>query len=1598
MVSEEPITVDPAIIEDLEEDLDDQPIFTVSDVQSLAEPSESESNQGSTGRALNSSVVETARQYSVSASYDPPQQHISPRRNSTRRDSVISSEDWDSDDTCSLYSLDSETKHLLKDIRPGEGVRSALIQPGLRCNICGQSQKGFTALAKHLMDHAGDKPTYSENMKYRDPERIESTARKLMKYAQKRKDMSETLAKRMMGKELRVCDVCTVQCYGDEELAEHMKTHDDDNDDDCMLVDVTEAHPQQLDSEAHPQQPDSLINCHLCSASFRDRSSLMEHMQIHSALRSQCTGCDQYFPNSEQLVHHLVESRACKLLVEHTNKNTSQMSHRAVRGHCAHCNTVFASYEQFIQHLVQNPTCRDVLYGSKDKQTTRAVLCGLNDKQTANPRRIFYCGEPGCDFKSHWTSCTSRHRRKVHGVHRKRNQMMKQNWETDKIQASLYKSATDKTGSTVGSTHPATGSTVGSTHPATGSTVGSTHPATGSTVGSTHPATGSTVGSTHPLAGTSVGSIINNLIPELELQARSILNKEVDDAIRVHFSQGQNVSHDSPPIQTTLTNVMATSTSCQSSNTGTTVSDNRGISVGDNRGNSASDPQMIESDEEVINLDEDSDDSLIQIDEASTSPAISAVTSPGLIDSNSKSQERQTRYQGSKQSRECPICGQILACSGMWGLKRHILSHKKGNKVNSERRRYKCSFCALVVQGIQDFERHLELVHKIYDIDRNRITSQSAEGQEVVTPRSKDHMIKELSGRHAMRYKPSADPQHKCGDGKCASCNVCGACLATKFSLKRHMKKVHGINTFGKSKEQTSPSNQGSVVQTNKQMSTFPQTSPTVQGAFTRQDAEMVNLNIPPGNYVHIAHEPTGQVTSQASSQGTMLQVDTPLQVQALLQQASQVYIPIEAQSPGPGSIPPVYIQTESQASNPQITPQTPINIVPIDTEDPPQPEQGSRDLSKDLLSGSGQSPSHLVSGSGQTMDHLASNSGQSMGHLVCAVCQQSFSDLALFKEHQCNVSSLPNNVHQCQVCPATFTKQKQLIEHMFTHARVPEQRSKPSQGTSAQGQHASGTANRGTRPQGAPKSDAPRPHVCKVCLKTFTLPQHLMFHMTKHDKQSPIVSSQSKTKAKPVAKPQMPPPSDPNAPFRCQVVTCLRGFSTRMESVQHMFDHIEGRVNDQGCTLQPDTGNKEGSLFEQDGMSKEGCSFQPVIAGVESLASESPTPQNVKTESTSAIHIDVPSETPRQSDREIPINSTGNVTDSNREIPDTLNVNIINNNIIVSEDKSVDIPVHNAIPGQVIYEEGELNDANTNSNITERNKGRIHLTYSDMGEENSSSPTYWEDLTNRYAVTHQSRGLLCRPCDQEMTSHIELRVHIKKRHCCRFCATHYESMQAHIRETSTLCHTRYKQPESCDVCGFTSKTIHELILHKATHYDSKHISHESICFLCNLDLGSAQSLNSHISQDHKCIHCNAYAPNLDWHLIKDHPSDVQGTKPTSSTGTFPIKQPGTISKEQPGTISTELPEVIPKKAVSTNVCDICGFKVKGSGEAVLRSHRKIHFKKAPPALAVLEELKQLEKLKQEKEKRKSEADIKAEASDGVDDCIVIGEGEDEIY
>ena len=467
------------------------------------------------------------------------------------------------------------------------------------------------------------------------------------------------------------------------------------------------------------------------------------------------------------------------------------------------------------------------------------------------------------------------------------------------------------------------------------------------------------------------------------------------------------------------------------------------------------------------------------------------------------------------------------------------------------------------------------------------------------------------------------------------------------------------------------------------------------------------------------------------------------------------------------------------------------------------------------------------------------------------------------------------------------------------------------------------------------------------------------------------------------------------------------------MESVQHMFDHIEGRVNEAGRT------------------------FVPVIAGVESLASPKLEHGVIKGEPSTSGKIEESSETQQETVRKSSTNSSknhssntdtpalqsANANTENREmIPDSLNVNIIDNNIVISEDNPVDIQVQNTIPGQVIYQETRSDDADNNikniqGGINNISQGSIKCDAVDKespskrikrnaneGSSHVAKQSDKSDAKNRFAETDESGGLKCRPCDQAVTSHIELWVHIEKRHTCRFCATRYDNMVTHIQDKSSSCHTHYQKPESCDVCGFTAQTIHELILHKATHYDSKHISHASICFLCNVDLGSALSLNSHITNDHKCAHCNAYAPNLDWHLIADHGNKESITTP----GTVSIEKALGLTKEKAGNISMEHSSSISTsqgdssgemaiKSPHTNICDICGFKVKAPGKDALNNHKKIHFKKPPPALAVLEELKRLEKLKRERDRRKSGAGVKAGASDGGADCIVIGEDDDEV-
>ncbi len=644
-----------------------------------------------------------------------------------------------------------------------------------------------------------------------------------------------------------------------------------------------------------------------------------------------------------------------------------------------------------------------------------------------------------------------------------------------------------------------------------------------------------------------------NLTQESDRPTRPILNIEVDQAIREHFSQEmvntQAVpsrispglpSRDSPgfpSIQNTLNNVIATSGN-QPVSINTSPSDNLTIQVRDNRGNSNSTPEMKESNvsdqvinpsqvvnpsqvitpnqmispnqvinpnqmispnqvmnpdqmissnqvmnpdqvinpnqvmnpDQVINLDEDSDDDnliewyedeeddcMITLD----SPPTSIPASPdGEIASPAALVNQHVKTSNYK---ECVICGQLL--SNNWALKRHLLSHKNGNRVNSEKSKFKCAVCGLNLQGLQGLERHLEIIHAIKD--RTEIRRLAKQCTNIVTPRTYTHLG--YGKIYAKRRYPNttADPNHKCEPSKCHKCTECGLCLATQFSLKRHMKNLHDINTFDpkKTKKQAPSSEQASsTVSTPEQASAF------MPASTTSQSPDVVNLNIG-GNYVNLVQARPIQEANQALNQGTSIVVLTPLDGQAPNQgSTSQLYIPlpvVEAQA----------------ASNPETTTQTPINIEPIEMEEPSQPEPGSSNLNID--------PGRAQSVANLNNDSVTS---QTAGNLVCAVCQNSFTDLVMFKAHECNLTSTDRNVFPCQACNHIFPTQKKLIEHMFIHARVPEtgsqqpsrgsQLSQPSRGSQQGGHQASSTTSRGSRPQ-APA--APRPHVCQVCLFRFT-------------------------------------------------------------------------------------------------------------------------------------------------------------------------------------------------------------------------------------------------------------------------------------------------------------------------------------------------------------------------------------------------------------------------------------------------------------------------------------------------------------------------------
>ncbi len=683
--------------------------------------------------------------------------------------------------------------------------------------------------------------------------------------------------------------------------------------------------------------------------------------------------------------------------------------------------------------------------------------------------KVYHCGEPGCDFTSKHSAGTSRHRIRYHGIYRK----------PPPGQAHVIGHKPDTFASMMGSMKYG------------------------------KPQSGQTNSSTNSFANAAVSSNLN-LTQESDRPTRPILNIEVDQAIREHFSQETITSQallsrsspgfpsrDSPSfpsIQNTLNNVIATSGN-QPANINTSPSDNLTIQVSDNRGNSNSTPQMKESHvsnqvinpsqvvnpsqvitpnqmispnqvinpnqmispnqvmspDEVINLDEDSDDEnliewyedededcMITLD----SPPTSIPASPdGEIASPAALVNQHVKKSNYK---ECVICGQLL--SNNWALKRHLLSHKNGNRVNSEKSKFKCAVCGLNLQGLQGLERHLEIIHAIKD--RTEIRRLAKQCTNIVTPRTYTHLG--YGKIYAKRRYPNttADPNHKCEASKCHKCPECGLCLATQFSLKRHMKNLHDINMFdAKKTKKLAPSSEQapSTLSNTKQASNF------VPASTTTQSPDIVNLNIG-GNYVNLVQARPIQEANQALNQGTSIVVLTPLDGQASSQgsASNQLYIPL-----------PV---VEAQASNPQTTTQTPINIEPIEMEEPSHPEPGSTDV-----------------GTVQSIGNLNHNSGtvQTAGNLVCAVCQNSFNDLVMFKAHECNLTSTDRNVFPCQACNHIFPTQKKLIEHMFIHARVPEPGSQqPSRGSQQGGHQASSTASHGSRPQ-APA--APRPHVCQV-------------------------------------------------------------------------------------------------------------------------------------------------------------------------------------------------------------------------------------------------------------------------------------------------------------------------------------------------------------------------------------------------------------------------------------------------------------------------------------------------------------------------------------
>uniref|UniRef100_A0A8D3A978 Zinc finger and BTB domain-containing protein 41 n=1 Tax=Scophthalmus maximus TaxID=52904 RepID=A0A8D3A978_SCOMX len=243
-----------------------------------------------------------------------------------------------------------------------------------QCDVCFQRYSTKSNLTVHKKKHASDAPFQKKEHKCPFCNKLHASKKTLAKHVRRfhPDNIQEFLAKRKRKSEGWKCAICLKTFTRRPHLQEHMILHTQDRPFKCSFCDeyfksrfARLKHQEKYHLGPFPCEicgrQQKKWTCFICGKSVRERTTLREHMRIHSGEKPHlCSICGQSFRHGSSYrlhlrVHHDDKRYECdqcgKTFIRHDHLTKHQKIHSGEKAHqCEECGKCFRRHDHLTVH------------------------------------------------------------------------------------------------------------------------------------------------------------------------------------------------------------------------------------------------------------------------------------------------------------------------------------------------------------------------------------------------------------------------------------------------------------------------------------------------------------------------------------------------------------------------------------------------------------------------------------------------------------------------------------------------------------------------------------------------------------------------------------------------------------------------------------------------------------------------------------------------------------------------------------------------------------------------------------------------------------------------------------------------------------------------------------------------------------------------------------------------------------------------------------------------------------------------------------------------------------------------------------------------